>query len=235
MSQLGNDARHDSTRQAEPSVSGRTVAFRQVLMLRFILVNAAGAALSLAAYAQGWLVGLFAPQTWAATAVIAAVFVYGLAVSAIKVWQTSGALDDVRAGTFGAGTRAGRYLEYVDISDQDNRLVQINLLRLRLGHKISLVRQIANTLVFLGLIGTVIGFIIALSGVDPKAAGDANNIASMVGTLIAGMSVALYTTLLGAVLNLWLTINYRMLATGTINLLGAIVELGEAHRHARRP
>ena len=101
---------------------------------------------------------------------------------------------------------------------------------MRLTHKISIVRQIANILVFLGLIGTVIGFIIALSGIDAKSAADTSNIAGMIGTLISGMSVALYTTLLGAVLNLWLTVNYRMLATGTVNLLGAIVELGESNR-----
>ncbi|MGI9524690.1 MAG: MotA/TolQ/ExbB proton channel family protein, partial [Hyphomicrobiaceae bacterium] len=92
-------------------------------------------------------------------------------------------------------------------------------------------KQIANILVFLGLIGTVVGFIIALSGIDAKSATDTSNIAGMIGRLISGMSIALYTTLLGAVLNLWLTVNYRMLATGTVNLLGAIVEIGESKRH----
>jgi hypothetical protein len=38
----------------------------------------------------------------------------------------------------------------------------------------------------------VIGFIIALSGVDPATAGDVNAIGPMVSALIGGMSVALY-------------------------------------------
>ena len=79
----------------------------------------------------------------------------------------------------------------------------------------------------MGLIGTVIGFIIALSGVDPATAGDVNAIAPMVSALIGGMSVALYTTLVGAILNVWLMVNYRLLESGTVRLLAAIVERRE--------
>jgi adenosylcobinamide amidohydrolase len=43
------------------------------------------------------------------------------------------------------------------------------------------------------------------------------------------MSVALYTTLVGAVLNIWLMVNYRLLEGGTVTLLTTIVELGERH------
>jgi hypothetical protein len=49
--------------------------------------------------------------------------------------------------------------------------------------------------------------------------------------LIDGMSVALYTTLVGSVLHIWLIVNYHMLATGTVELVTAVAELGE--RHAR--
>lgn len=56
----------------------------------------------------------------------------------------------------------------------------------------------------LGLIGTVLGFIIALSGVDPEQAQNLDATKAMVATLIVGMSTALYTTLVGALANLWL-------------------------------
>jgi hypothetical protein len=75
----------------------------------------------------------------------------------------------------------------------------------------------------------VIGFIIALSGVEAEQAGDVSSIAPMVSQLIEGMSVALYTTLVGAVLNLWLMVNYQLLAGGTVSLINEIVELGERH------
>jgi len=79
------------------------------------------------------------------------------------------------------------------------------------GGDIRVIRQIANSLVMLGLIGTVIGFIIALSGVDPASASDINAISGMISTLITGIGVALYTTLAGSVFSLWLTVNYNIL------------------------
>ena len=101
------------------------------------------------------------------------------------------------------------------------------MLRLRMTSYIGIVHHVANTLVFLGLVGTVIGFIVALSGVDPRSAANVDNVVPMVATLIHGMSIALYTTLIGAVLHVWLMVNYRLLAAGTIRLFNAIVELGE--------
>ena len=45
----------------------------------------------------------------------------------------------------------------------------------------------------------------------------------MVSTLISGMSVALYTTRVGALLGLWLTINCRILSTGTATLYSELL------------
>ena len=73
------------------------------------------------------------------------------------------------------------------------------------------VRFIANSLVVLGLIGTVVGFIRALDGVNPSAAGDAAQTTAMVSALVAGMGVALYTTLVGSVLGLWLLMNHWLI------------------------
>ena len=53
----------------------------------------------------------------------------------------------------------------------------------------------------------------------------------MVSTMIAGLSTALYTTLVGAVLNVWLMINYRILAGGTVKLITALIEIRRAGRH----
>ncbi len=69
----------------------------------------------------------------------------------------------------------------------------------------------------------MIGFIIALSGVTADGAGDANAIKPMISTLIGGMSLALYTTLVGALLGLWLTVNYRVLSTATATLYSEIL------------
>jgi biopolymer transport protein ExbB/TolQ len=109
----------------------------------------------------------------------------------------------------------------------ESRAILASTLRLKLSQRAGIIRHVAGSLVLLGLIGTVIGFIIALSGVDPEQASDVSSVTPMVSTLIEGMSTALYTTLVGAVLNIWLLINYHLLAGGTVKLIASLVELGE--------
>ena len=74
------------------------------------------------------------------------------------------------------------------------------MVRLKVSNRIAFVNYKANSLVFLGLVGTVIGFIVALSGVDPGTISIAKAVGPLVANLIQGMSIALYTTLVGAVL-----------------------------------
>ena len=208
------------------------MAYRYLLVMRFALVNVIAIGLVGAAYLQGWLAGLFVSHTLVLTGAIFLVFLYGLVLSGVKVWRTSIELNDVKTGSPDPDSRAGRYFRSVETNYAESRTVRVGMLRLRLSHRIVIVRHIASSLVFLGLIGTVIGFIIALSGVDAKAITEVENVAPMVSTLINGMSIALYTTLLGAVLNIWLTVNHRILATGTVALITSIIELGESHGRA---
>ena len=159
-------------------------------------------------------------------------FLFGLCSCGLRIWRTSVELNDIRTGAPREGSRAKKYLDTVYGGGAESKALGASALRLKLGNGVSVVRQIANGLVFLGLIGTVIGFIIALSGVDPKAATEVDSVANMVATLINGMSVALYTTLVGAVLYVWLTVNHRLLTSGSVSLIGAIIELGEARERA---
>jgi len=53
---------------------------------------------------------------------------------------------------------------------------------MRLLDDIAIVRHVAESLVFLGLVGTVVGFIIALSGVDPSRVASIDSVAPMVAT-----------------------------------------------------
>ncbi|PKP72698.1 MAG: hypothetical protein CVT84_17400 [Alphaproteobacteria bacterium HGW-Alphaproteobacteria-6] len=79
----------------------------------------------------------------------------------------------------------------------------------------------------LGLIGTVLGFILALSGISASMTPDVGAVSGMISRLIAGMSVALYTTLEGSVLSLWLTVNHQILGAGAARLVSGLVMLGE--------
>lgn len=201
---------------------------RYLLVMRFALVNIVAFAIAGAVYLQGWLDGALVGETKWLTLAIAAVFLYGLAICCAKIWQTSTELNDVAIASPRSRSRAAVYLDAIRGKPPEGRSMTANLLRLRMSNQISIVRHIANTLVLLGLIGTVVGFILALSGVDPQAATQVEQVAPMVSTLIKGMSIALYTTLVGAVLHVWLMVNHRMLSTGTVLLYDAIVALGES-------
>ena len=200
---------------------------RHLLVLRFALFNIVAAGLLAAVFMQGWLDGAMSGYTAWLTFGIGAVFVFGLLLCAQRVWRTNDELNAATQADPPDQSRVGRYLAKVAGRPAESRNISANLLHNRLGNRITIVRQTADSLVFLGLVGTVIGFIVALSGVDPQASAQLDEVATMVATLVAGMSIALYTTLVGAVLHVWLMVNHRLLATGTSNLFNAIVELGE--------
>lgn len=73
--------------------------------------------------------------------------------------------------------------------------------------------SVSEWLVALGLLGTVIGFSIALSGIDEGSVANATGAQGAVASLMQGMRVALNTTLLGAALAIWHEVNMRMLRT----------------------
>ena len=194
------------------------------LLLRFALVNIVALGLIGAAWMQGWLDGFGERRTWIISLAIFAVFVWGLALTAFRLLNMNKALRSLSAGQRGKGTPYSALFERLHAVTTDERALATNMVRMEMGNQIGAIRYIANSLVFLGLIGTVIGFIIGLSGIDASATTDVNKIAPMITELINGMSVALYTTLLGAVLNIWLNVNLRILTDGSVRVLSLLVE-----------
>lgn len=65
--------------------------------------------------------------------------------------------------------------------------------------------------VSVGLIGTVIGFMAALGGVDPSAMHDITRVGPMVTALLDGMAIALTTTLVGTIAAVYAEIGNRLL------------------------
>jgi len=198
-----------------------------LLALRFGVVNLVAFALLGAAWLKGWLATMAAADSTHLLAAISGVFAIGLVLCGRAVLQVSDELNQTRRERPRPSSRAAGYLASVAGRDGASRAILINALKIKIASRIAPIRHIANSLVILGLIGTVLGFIIALSGVNPETAADVSSIGPMVSTLIDGMSVALYTTLLGAVLNVWLMLDYRILESGAVRLLTAIVERGE--------
>ncbi len=209
--------------------------YRYLLVLRFILLNSVGLFLLLLVWQQGWIDGMFDGESTELLALIIGVFAFGLVACGQKIVVLSRELNLLSKGHRHVGadhqSRVQSYFGDIQGLDGQSRANIAQALRLKLANRIGTIRHIANSLVILGLIGTVIGFMIALSGVNPDVVSDISAVGPMVSTLISGMSVALYTTLVGAVLNVWLMINYRLLEGGTVNLFTKLVEAGE--RYAR--
>jgi hypothetical protein len=187
-----------------------------LLIYRYVLVNLIAFALLGIAALKGWIGQLLAADVTDLVIVMFAVFVVGLVLCSGKIVRTSRQLERLRGARPDQPAAAG-----LSIDGPPELLAEA--LKSRLFSRITVVRQFAGALVVLGLVGTVIGFIIALSGVTAEGAGDVNSVRPMISTLVSGMSVALYTTLVGALLGLWLTVNYRILATGTATLYSEIL------------
>jgi hypothetical protein len=73
------------------------------------------------------------------------------------------------------------------------------------------VEWLATHVVRIGLLGTVIGLIIAFSAAKAGGSADLNEVKPMIAAVVDGMYVSLYATLLGIATNLWLKINLRLL------------------------
>lgn len=212
LSYIAEHRESASTMQPEAGAPALGNQHRSALLFKFSLLNLLAFALLGAAAWEGYIDTVVSADKTRLSIAIFIVFLAGLIISAWRAWQISREVDELSQST--ANTTLAEN-------------TSMGSLRLRLTQRIASVRHIANTLVLLGLIGTVLGFIIALSGVDPNTASDVNSIAPMVSVLIQGMSTALYTTLIGSVLNVWLMANYQLLTGGTVQLMSLWLDRAE--------
>jgi hypothetical protein len=85
----------------------------------------------------------------------------------------------------------------------------------------------SDTLMKLGLLGTIIGFIIMLAPIAGLDASDRSMMRSSMGLMSDGMAVAMYTTLAGLVGSILLKIQYYMLDSATAKVFSRAVTLTE--------
>ena len=79
----------------------------------------------------------------------------------------------------------------------------------------------------LGLLGTIIGFIIMLAPIAGLDVSDKSTMKSSMGLMSGGMAVAMYTTLAGLVGSILLKIQYYMLDNATAKVFSRAVTLTE--------
>ena len=77
----------------------------------------------------------------------------------------------------------------------------------------------ADSVLKIGLLGTIIGFILMLSPIASLASFDAASLQAALGQMSGGMAVALYTTLTGLIVNIVLRFQFQFLADAMQTLL----------------
>ena len=88
---------------------------------------------------------------------------------------------------------------------------------------------VSDTLMKLGLLGTIIGFIIMLAPIATLDAADKAAMKSSMGLMSDGMAVAMYTTLAGLIGSILVRIQYYMLDAATQRVFSDAVVLTETH------
>ncbi len=201
--------------------------FKYLLLLRFALVNLVGVIFLLASFSQGYIQKAINADITNVILLIFVLFLIGFLISTLRTFWISKQINYAEANSKNENSISNEYLKNIKGLDASSRSNLASSMRIKLATKINFIKFIANTLVILGLIGTVIGFIIALSGVDGSVSSNPEEISKMITTLIQGMSVALYTTLAGSICSVWLNICYQILSSGANKLLSKIIEAGE--------
>jgi hypothetical protein len=195
----------------QPTTSPVKAAARnaQALLLKskFIVMNGVGVAGLALAWINGWADMLLAEGRTGILVILFATFAVGSALSGWRLWKIATEIDLLKQGR-------GKVA----------RITSERALELKLFARISHIRHIANAIMMMGLIGTVLGLIHALLSIKGTSIGDAAAASAVIGGLIAGMGTALYMSLAALILSLWLNCNFQLLRTATANLAADIIE-----------
>lgn len=178
---------------------------RNLLLYRFILVNMILLAGLSIAYNHGLIQHVMEGDTTGIVYAVAALFSICWFNTVRRIGQVSHEINSLK--------KRGRG----DVAGSINSQMII---------KTEWMRDTSNWLVGLGLIGTVVGFGVALSGIDQSSLAEASGVQASVGKLMEGMRIALNTTIAGAVLGMWNEINQRMYKTALEGLLFKLSDVG---------
>ena len=217
--------------------------YHYLLWMKFLITNMLFSAVLALAFMAGWVDKALAkdPQMeWLNTLVtfniqtsyvivMIGVFLAGLFLCVRKAFLTSREINNLKLNNPPEFSRVAEYLDQIKgVTDSGSRAFSFRLFCGGWYGDLSTIQFLKATLVLLGLIGTVIGFIIAFSGVEPGSAGDVSAIGTTVTTLISGISLALYTTAVGAILGgLWLHANGHVLRLGSSDFTRLLGYRGE--------
>lgn len=201
------------------------------LLYKWLVINSFAALLVYVAWLRDWIDLVIESDASYLSIVIGLVFVVFWLTSSFHILAINR-----EVGMFANGAKTGVGADYYlrlrrkganFAGEKIDQGLLASTLRARMFMPIQIVAYVANVLILLGLIGTVVGFVIAVNGLGDSIAGGTNieRVQGVLGQIVNGMGVALFTTLVGAVLGgLWLQIHYQLLTRAAGGLVVDIVE-----------
>ncbi len=160
---------------------------KNLLIYRFVLFNSMMIGLMVWLASKGYLSLVVASDPTGISLGIAALFLLSAGSTAVQAWKITKEKNAHKEGQYTSKNKAKR------------------------GIKLGRILRAADTMALAGLIGTIVGFIIAFATADPASLLNAADVGTGVAQMMKGMGIALYTTLTGAVLGGWTSENYNML------------------------
>jgi len=208
--------------------------YNNALLYKWLIGNSFAFLVLYVAWLQGWIELTFRSDASYLSVAMAVVFAIFWVVSSLSIFRINREISQ-----FVDGKPAGVAADYFESLRQKSRnhgggtvdqSMLASALRGRLLMAVQTINYVSNLMVLLGLIGTVVGFVIATAGLGESIVqGEGvDRIKGVLGQIVSGMGVALFTTIVGSILGgLWLGVHYQLLLRAVTGLVIGIVEKAE--------
>ena len=225
----------------EFEMDGENRDTKYLLFMCFALINVAGCVALWIVWKTGWVESIiFTNDSTYICRIILALFVGAVAACSWKLFKITRDLNIAREyiRLYRADDHEGRqrieagnsrlavYLADIKGLSTDDRISFEIDLRENMSHKISSVGNNMSRLTALGIIGTVIGMKLFITGFDAAGATVNPNIHDMLKTVLPGLNVAISATLLGGVAAFWLDWLFAVLESAKNQLVSAMIKAG---------
>jgi biopolymer transport protein ExbB/TolQ len=110
-------------------------------------------------------------------------------------------------------------------SDQSHSNLALDVLVSKAKNSLDVGWFVVDILIKLGLLGTIIGFILMLASVSVSDNMDVTGLQSIIKNMSTGMGTALYTTLAGLLASILLALQYLLIERGSDALIEGSVNL----------
>lgn len=171
-----------------------------------------------AAAEDGWMRDIFLRDTYHFCLFIAMIFAAGFSVCGLLVRSVNFEINVVQEYAGNPTTLPKNSLYARLLADPE----LVKKAEERMQTKLDLIHVVIKLLPMLGLMGTVVGFILTFSSMGTQLFSGTEEFTGMTSDVMRGMSLALNTTLVGLIGSVWLLPNAYLLETGVVYLFSAL-------------